>query len=368
MKVGIVTFHRANNYGASLQTWALQKVLRDLKVDSGVINYHPEIIDRLYDPMMCRRGLSRQIKRFQQFLRNRDSLKRYNKFIHFLNKNINMIGNFHTYSELEKAKLGLDAYIVGSDQVWNDTHTGGYDPAFFLQFAEQGKKRISYAASIGRDYFNPRFKEQFRQGLLRFDAISVREPSLLGAVKELVDMKVTVVLDPTLLLEREDYEEIKGKSRIKEKYILIYMIEKNDQLMALANRISIALGIPVIQRRPVGSLRNELPPFYTADAGDFLGLMESAEYVITNSFHGTVFSILYERPFVSMLHSDTGSRTADLLKGLDLQSHILYDIKDFRDFGMFQIKNPEKLRSNIREQKKESLQFLKESLGLNETK
>jgi hypothetical protein len=364
MRAGVVTFHGANNYGAILQSWALQKVLGSLGVDAYIINYHPRVIDILYDPMKCKTGLPRKAEHLKQFILNRDSLVRYKKFIHFMKQNFKLLGDFSTYGELSKAQLNLDAYITGSDQVWNDTHTGGYDPAYMLEFAEPGSVKISYAASIGRDYFNPRYKKQYKKGLAGLDYISVREPSLVGAVKKLTDKPVEVVLDPTMLLCGEDYDEIKVKSPVKEKYILVYMIEKNSELIRFANRISVALGLPLIQRRPVPGLKNELPPYYTADAGEFLGLMESAEYVITNSFHGTVFSVLYERPFISMLHSDTGSRTADLLEGLGLQSHIMYDVDEFKDFGRFAINDAVKLKKDIEAMKAGSIDFLKRSLGL----
>lgn len=366
MKVGVITFHSANNYGATLQTWALQKVLKDYGLDAGVINYHPNIIDRLYDPMMCKQGIRRKIKKLRISMFNRQGLIRYNKFQNFLNNNFNLIGDFKTYDELQKAKLNLDAYIVGSDQVWNPSHTGGFDPAYFLDFAEEGKKRISYAASIGKDFIHTTYKKDFRKSLENFTAISVREKSILAPVKELTTKPVQVVLDPTMLLRKEDYEEIKVKSDVKEPYILVYMIEKNDQVMAFANKISVALGLPIIRRRSAKGKLNELPPFYTADAGEFLGLIESAEYVITNSFHGTVFSILYGKPFVSMLHSDTGSRTEDLLNMLNLQSHILNNKNEFNDFKMFQIENPVQLRKKIDKLQKTSYEFLIKSLGLSD--
>jgi len=364
MKVGVITFHSANNYGAVLQTWALQKVLKDYGMDTGVIHYHPDIIDGLYDPMKLKQGMPRQLKKMMITIKNRQSLIRYNKFQTFLKDHFNLIGNFRTYEELKGAGLNLDAYIVGSDQIWNTDHTAGFDPAYFLDFAENGKMKISYASSMGKDYIPSKYKQDFCKSLESFTGISVRERSALEAIQELTDQSVQVVLDPTMLLKKEDYEEIKVESMVKKPYILIYMIERNDQVTLFANKISVALGIPIIQRRPVPGLVNQLPPFYTADAGEFLGLIESAEYVITNSFHGTVFSILYERPFISMLHSDTGSRTADLLNDLNLQSHILYDINSFNDFKMFQIEDPGKLRKRIEKLKKSSTEFLTTALDL----
>lgn len=365
MKVGVVTFHSANNYGAILQTWALQKVLKDMGMNSGIINYHPDIIDGLYDPMQLKEGLERQIKKSTLYIRNRKSLIRYNKFRSFLRENYNLIGDYRTYDELKSAKFNLDAYITGSDQVWNPTHIGGYDPAYFLEFAAQGKKKISYAASLGTDYIDSRYKDDIERALSTFTSISIREKSAKPAVEELVEGPVEVVLDPTLLLKKEDYDEIKVRSKIKEPYILVYAIERNPELAKFANKISVALGLPLIQRRPGLKLVNELEPFYTADTGEFLGLVESAEYVITNSFHGTVFALLYGKPFVSMLHSDTGSRTEDLLQQLDLSSHILYDLEDFDDFNIFRYDDVEDVRRRIEELKESSLDFLKEALGVN---
>ncbi|NLL01010.1 MAG: polysaccharide pyruvyl transferase family protein [Clostridiales bacterium] len=364
MRVGVITFHSANNYGAVLQTWALQRVLKDLNLDTGVINYHPDIIDGLYDPMKLKRGLSRHLLRTKLYIRNRKSLVRYKKFQNFRKTNLNLIGDYRTYKELKNANLKLGAYIVGSDQVWNPSHIGGFNPAYYLDFAEAGSRKISYAASLGNDYIAPRHRDAIGKALGSFTSISVRERSVQPAISELAGKPVEVVLDPTLLLNREDYDEIKVKSNIKQPYILVYSIEKNPQLISLANKMSVALGLPIIQRRPGQGLINQLEPFYTADAGEFLGFVEAAEYVITNSFHGTVFSVLYGKPFVSMLHSDTGKRTEDLLKDLGLSSHILYDIKDYNNFGIFNIDNIDEVNKNIMRLRTSSMDFIKASLGI----
>jgi len=363
MKVGVITFHSANNYGAVLQTWALQKVLKDLGTTPGVINYHPDIIDGLYDPMKLKKGLARELLKLKVYLRNRDSIVRYNKFRSFLRTRLNLIGDYRTYDELLNARLNLDAYITGSDQVWNPTHTGGYDPAYYLEFAQPGSRKISYAASLGTDYIVSKYREPMEKALKSFTAISVRERSVRDAISELSGKPVEVVLDPTLLLKREAYDEIKVKSHYKQPYILVYSIEKNPQLFELANKISVSLGMPILQRRPINGLINQLEPFYTSDAGEFLGHIEGAAYVITNSFHGTVFSILYEKPFVSMLHSHTGSRTEDLLNELGLSSHILYDINDFKSFDIFKLRNMEEVKTRISELRETSVNFIKSSLG-----
>ncbi|QHQ61048.1 4Fe-4S dicluster domain-containing protein [Anaerocolumna sedimenticola] len=366
MKAGVITFHSAHNFGATLQTWALQKVLKNYKIEASVINYHPSIIDDLYNPLKGKYGLEKSIAKLKLRYKNPRSLQRYQNYISFIKKNFNLLGDFSTYEELKTADLGLDAYIVGSDQVWNSEHIGGFDPAYFLDFVKPGPLKISYAASIGRDYILPVYHDQIKNSLKSFTSISVREKSAKKPVKALAKKEVDVVLDPTLLLPREEYEEIKTNPKIKEKYIFVYMMENNPDVIAFANKVSTATGLPIVQRRPNKIFKNEIASCYTSAPGDFLGLIENAEYVITNSFHGTVFSIIYETPFVSMLHSNTGSRTVDLLKSLNLDSHLLNSASDFTDFSLFRIENPEKLRKRILDLRQSSLLFLLDALRNND--
>jgi len=366
LKVGVVTFHSAHNFGASLQTWALQKALKDFDVQASVINYHPCIIDDLYNPLKGKEGLKKKLAALKLRHNNPNSLKRYKNYMNFIDKNYNLIGDYKTYDELEAANLDLDAYIVGSDQVWNSEHINGFDPAYFLDFAKQGKLKISYAASIGKDFILPIYHDSIKNSLKSFTSISVREKSAKTPVKNLTEKQVDIVLDPTLLLRREDYDEIKTIPKIKEKYIFVYMMEHDPDVVAFANRISTAMGLPIVQRRPNKLFTNEIASCYTSAPGDFLGLIENAEYVITNSFHGTVFSIVYETPFISMLHSKTGSRTVDLLTSLNMESHLLYNKNDFTELSQFDIENKEKLRKRILELRRISLLFLHDSLKLND--
>ncbi len=364
MKAGVITFHSAHNYGASLQTWALQQALKKLDVEPCVIHYHPEIIDRLYrapkqDTFAKKRRYLLK-KRYRATVRQQ--WEKYEKYQTFLKEHLNLLGDFTDYEQLKAATLGLDVYITGSDQVWNSDHIGGYDPAYFLNFAERGKRKVSYAASVGRDYIYAQYRKDVEESLKDFTAISVREESTRPAIEALAKRPVCVTVDPTLLLKKEDYEQLRKPVKRQGKYILVYMMEKNSALISFANRISVSLGIPVIQRRRQKIFKNELYNFASDTPDEFLSEIEGAEFVLTNSFHGTVFSIIYEKPFVSMLHTSTGTRTSDLLKTLGLEDHILYQTSQFQEFSQLLIKDKEALRKRVAQLQKESYQFLRDAL------
>jgi hypothetical protein len=364
LKTGIVTFHSAHNYGASLQTWALQKTLQNMGKNPTVINYRPAVIDRLYHPLYSYKGLKKQVLKAAKTLTGNRSLKRSRKYDAFIAKNFNLLGEFHTYEELKNADIQLDACIVGSDQVWNIQHTGGYDPAYMLEFLKSGTRKISYAASVGTEYLLPDCQKKFKEALKDFSYISVREESARPLIQNLTDLPVRTVLDPTLLLDKEEYEKLRVSVPHKEKYILVYMMEKNADVIEYANYVSRLMGLPIVQRRPVRMFKNELDPCYVATPDEFLDYVKEAECVITNSFHGTVFSIIYNKPFLSMLHSDTGSRTKDLLKLLELESHLLGAGDRRPDFRRFQIRNRERTQKLIEQYRKESLDFLEKALEM----
>lgn len=364
MKAGVITFHSAHNYGASLQTWALQEALKKLGVEPCVIHYHPDIIDRLYrapkQDTFAKKRRYLMKKRYRNTVRQQ--WEKYEKYQNFLQEHLQLVGDFTDYESLSSARLGLDAYITGSDQVWNSDHIGGFDPAYFLNFAEPGKRRISYAASVGRDYIYAQYRKSIQESLKDFTAISIREESTRPAIEELAGQPVSVVADPTLLLQKEDYERLRKPVERRGRYILVYMMEKNDALISFANRISITLGIPVIQRRRQRIFKNELYNFASDTPDEFLSEVEGAEFVLTNSFHGTVFSIIYEKPFISMLHTSTGSRTSDLLKSLGLEDHILYQTSQFHELSQLEIKQKEVLQQRITQLREKSYQFLQKAL------
>lgn len=367
MKAGVITFHSAHNFGASLQTWALQQALLGLGVEPCVINYHTPVIDELYDPVKESDPRKRRKKIKQLEKKNPKSLLRFERYNQFIKDNFTLFGNYTCYEDLLKETKHLDAYITGSDQVWNSQHIGGYDPAYFLEFVPEEALKISYAASTGRSYILPIYHDKVSHALESFTSIAVREASSAPAVQALTKHQVNVVADPTFLLPKEKYDAMKKKPELGEKYIFVYMMENNPEVVKFANSISRTLGLPIVQRRQKKFFINEIDNTYTSTPDEWLGFIDNAELVITNSFHGTVFSAIFEKPFISMLHSDTGSRTVDLLKALELEDHIIYDPSTFDNFDQFEIKDKELLRKRIETLRNHGLSYLRTALKLDVT-
>ncbi len=364
-KVGVVTFHNAYNFGACLQTWALQQALKTLDVEPCVIHYHIETMDRLYDPIKKKNPVLKFLKYIKLKLRAPYRLERVKNYEAFFATHYNRLGNFKTSEGLKKAKLPLDTLIVGSDQVWNGSHTNGYDEGFFLQFGDSQMRRISYSASLGKEDFDEDMKDNVKKAFKSFDAISVRESSSKDNVKKLAGrIPVFVCPDPTLLLEKEDYEALKKPVSLKNTkdghYILLYMMEKNEQLIELGNRVSKELGLPIVQRSAKQIFENEAENLYTHTPDEFLSVVEGADVVLTNSFHGTVFASIYEKPFLTSLHSNTGARTKDLMKELGLEKHLLLKLSDYKDAGDFYLtgEEVERLRENKKRMKQAGMEFL----------
>lgn len=366
MKVGVVTFHSALNYGACLQTMALQKALLNMGVEPYVINYHSPVIDRLYDPIRKKNPILHALKTVKVSFTKPYHLRRIKKYKSFFREYYNLYGDYTSIDQMKD--IDLDAFITGSDQVFNVEHTDGIDPVFFLDFVHDKRTKLSYAASLGGDSFRDEDKEVIKKYLSDFDAISVREEGASSAVQELTDRNVEVVPDPTFLLDKHDYVGLKKPCRLKGtndgRYILVYMMEKNEELIALANKLSKETGLPIAQRSFEKVFDNETELLYEHDPAEFLSVIENAEFVLTNSFHGTALSAIFEKPFLSMLHSTTGLRVTDLLKELGLEDHILYNASEFKGLESFNIRDVNSLRQKKEELKEKGLKFLKESLNV----
>lgn len=308
MKVGIITFHSVINYGGVLQAYALQKAIQRLTVkeDVKIINYINPYFEQQYSP------LSLSMLRHPKSLLSKLGLAKYKrqrnkKFSSFVRQYLDLSGERIGRKQLKNECAKYEKLVTGSDQVWNP-HCTGEDFTYFLDIDCQAKK-YSYAASFGIENLDSRYEERVKACLEKFEKISVRENSGAEIVRNLLNKQVEVLPDPTLLLEASDWEEIEMKPEgIPGRYILIVQMggEVND-LCSYAKKIDCDLPIVFINlaQKPVTGIINYCAP----SPEEWLYLIHHANYVVTNSFHGCVFSILFNRNFYYELTKGKTSNT-----------------------------------------------------------
>lgn len=374
MKIGIITFGSAHNYGAVLQVWALKEYLQQEGNEVEVINYRPVAIDSLYalykEKNWFQSGTLNKCVSFAQYIKAKKTrpaqTKKYKKFEHFIAHDLNTTKPYYTLSELRKAGLDYDVMIAGSDQIWNGSLTSGINPAYFLAFGAQRSKRIVYAASIGRDNLNPEEIFFFQHYLKNLDYISVREQNAKDMIMRLTDQPVELVLDPTLLLVQDNFNKIKKDPKINSEYIYVHNVHLkrvDTRLNQVVEEMSKRLGLPVVQNRDDYNYKNEMRKFRGGSPSEFLGIIANASYVITNSFHATVFSILYQRNFITVPHFQNPDRMKFLLNVLGLENHLVdhaSSIPENLSELSIDYSNVEQLRANLQ---KDSIAYLKNALS-----
>lgn len=339
MKIGIITFHSAHNYGAVLQAWSLQWYLRQQGHEVQLINLRLPVIDKLYRltyktnrKIFGSDGMNRLVNGMYYWARCASyrltapaKSRKYRKFERFISHELPVTEEFSSYDDLQAANLRYDALIAGSDQIWNATMMKGINPGYFLQFGNKDALRISYAASIGSEKVPPQYKLLFQRYLREFDSISVREKKAKEQLEELTDQPIDLVADPTFLLKRADFDHLKKKPRIREKYIYVHNVHLNrvdESLNSVVEEMSRRLGLPVVHNWDRKVFSNEAGHF-TGGIEEFLGYVSEAEYVITNSFHCTVFAIIYHRNFITVPHYTNPDRMRNLLDELGLSRHLI---------------------------------------------
>lgn len=327
IRIGIVTFHRAENYGAFLQVYALQNVINQISenIISEVIDYQPEFISDVYK-LTLGGWFDKQYKLKTNIMRGLEHVYQFKFFIKRKKKFQKCLTLLNLSKELTNTPEQYDVVVLGSDQIWNPLATGGVVPFYYGKYpGYSSRKVISYAASIGGMLFDEKQELLARELLSQLDAISLREKSHRDYIKELSGKEVEVVVDPTLLVQRSLWDEFAEIPKIS-KYILYYTLENNDELYSLAKTVARKrkLSLVIITPPPLIKKKSEINIIYKYDVGpkEFVGLIKKAECVFTNSFHATCFSIIFRKEFYTYLHSLTGSRVRDLLETVGLEEQI----------------------------------------------
>ena len=326
-KVKMLTFHNAENYGATLQAYALKETLKELGVNPEFVNYENEKI--LSDYKLIR---TNSLKSFFSSLwylpRN---LKRKRSFKSFSDRYLDTNSKVYLSKEdIEKDIESGEIFVAGSDQIWNPDLTDGLSDVYTLNFEREDIKKIIYGASLGNEELLQKNASDFKVKLASLDLISVREQSVIRPLEEVCDKKVEQVIDPTLLLNKDTWDKLITEnntiSLTSEKYILVYTLFESDEVTKIANHLSKVTGLKIVHFRKYNAYENELMNLYSYGPVDFVNAFKNAAYVITNSFHGTVFSLIFERKFYSVLPSIRAGRIKDLLNDLGLNKRIVQDM------------------------------------------
>lgn len=358
MKVGIITFHNATNYGGVLQCYALQNCLCKLGYDCEVIDYHNEYIRKFYSPFFLEnRSLKKKLYMIYAFPQK---LSRNLKFKRFRDERLQLSRKKYTKENIWQADGFYDVIISGSDQVWNLMLTHN-DVNYMLPFCRKAKK-ISYAASFGFSTIPENFREVYSRNLKRFDRISVRERSSAELVYQLVGVMPNILIDPVFLLDESDWRKlIASKKRVAGgEYICVYKINKS-RVYELARKLSVETSLPVYAIKPDKTCPGRFHKLRFASPEDFINTIAGAKYVLTDSFHGTAFSILFKKNFVSCLDErkeNKNTRIISILRMFGLEQRMSVDdimqIPDHRDLNS--------IDNTIRKLKEDAISYLQNTL------
>lgn len=322
-KVSIITIFDNPNFGTYLQALALGLMVEKNGAKAEIVHYErptwhifPKLLMRFHslEPLYILKAYLRKNKRIIQQYECRS----------FVAKKISVSKTYYSYDELIKNPPKADIYLTGSDQVWNTTHNHGVDKTFYLGYAPKKAPKYAYAASIGMSEIPQEFKEETYRLLSRYKRISVREKSNIDLLAS-IGINSEQVLDPTLLLDKEEWRVYARQLIFTEPYLLVYSVESKERdaiVGAVAQKVARIKGLKVYEVNYFDE-KKMIPGcdkhFFHATPDLFLSLIANASYVVVSSFHGTAFSINFNKDFLSVAPDRFSSRVDGILKMTGLE-------------------------------------------------
>lgn len=367
MKVGLLTVHCSKNPGASLQAHALSKKLAELGGEVEVINYCPLCFLDPMDPVKRKTWPVKE--RIKAAIIGRAQQKRYDLFQEFNRKYLPGVSpRYDTPEDLKAADRDYDIYICGSDQIWNPGHVQ-YDSSFFFDYVPEGKAVLaSYAASIGQDSLSQEDQEWLRRGISHLDAVSIREKAGVELARELTRSdEIVQSIDPTLLYPGSYWRSLAQRptEKLPERYILYYPIQNTGFSFDVIARMKKETGLPCVALDG-GVKRNPNADTQIRAYGpcEFLWLLDHADYIITNSFHGTVLSLLLKKQVIVYRHSTRNSRLENILGLLNLKELQISNVEDVNKLDWKRIAEKEgRINELLGEERQRSEAYLRHVLA-----
>ncbi len=331
LRTGLITFHFSHHYGAQLQAYATMKAICGLGHSCQIIDYRlPDAVraSQLYKKSA---GVRATLSNAHTTLHYSEFKRRVDRFNAFVAEEMPQTEKrYGSFADLQANPPSYDVYVAGSDQIWNPYifEDKQFDPSFLLAFAQEGRK-ISYGPSFAVSELPEDKAQQLKEYLDSFSALSVREKRGQTLVERCTGRIPRVVLDPTLLLRREDWAKLATPPKGKKPYILCYFVSEPGAAAPYAKALAERTGLPIVQ---LAGTRTKIDGcsemVFDAGPREFLGLFQNVDYVVTNSFHGAVFSLQFGRPFFTSmspkeLYNPTDSRIYSLLSRLGCADRII---------------------------------------------
>ena len=329
-KVGIITVHRNVNYGANLQAFASCKYLNNSGFDAEIIDYYPKEIDKdnyLFSwlKLSYDHGKSKSLVHNSKLiaalaLSAPDKNKRLKSFYDFRKKNCKLSQRYENISDI--ANGGYTDLICGSDQIWNPDVTKGINPYYFGD-VNGVLNKISYAASLGKADYKEEDERKASELIKNIDYVSVREENSVEYVKKISGKNVIDVCDPVFLLSKEEYEKIAEPIKVKKPYLLVYSVISNLTMVSAAKKYADEKGLILVEICQNKNRNAKHIQLCSVSPEELLGAVKDAEIVVTNSFHGTAFSIIFNKDFYAFDNKLRKGRISNLLEKAGLESRIV---------------------------------------------
>ncbi len=370
-KVGIITFHASHNCGSMMQAYALQKTLKKMNVDNEIIDFQSFGQKDMYAVVHTKKEWKNFVKNMLTLPYRKKIKLQWESYEQYKNKIFDLSDKqYSTTSELTETNNLYSSFISGADQIWNIT-IRDYDDAYFLSFVTDNRKKNSYAPSFGakriEEYADN--KQKYINFLNSYNNLSIRENNGKKWIKELTGRDAKLVLDPTLLLQEDDYLEAMEDIAIDKNYIFYYSPKYNKKIDVLVKRIAKKYNKKVIvwnateyyvkqERRNGFVLPEKINP------GVYLYLIKHADLIITTSFHGSIFSTIYRKKFWTIKNGDmfnNDDRVITLLKQIGFEDKLI-DLEFDNNKDYFEEINYTNYERKLDELKKESINYLKKCI------
>lgn len=364
-RIGTISYNiycNFTNYGSALQTWALHQAIKKLGYTPVLVDYCPDILadkDPLnpFGNMWDKDEESRRMVELTMPAIHTN----YRKFDQFYHECFTRTSKSYTSANFDKVVSDekLDGFVCGSDTIFCPDEFG-FDDGYYANYSIMRGRSVSYAASFGDPHFTEETYKILNERLQNFKALGIREEQMIPYLKQHTDILVQRVVDPTLLLNADEYERITADRQCKEKYILLYARRYSPKMEAYADKLAKENRCRIIDisLRAINAEQGHIMR-YDAGVEEFLSLVKNAEYVVTNSFHGMIFSVLFRRPFVIFSREQCDNKIEELLALFGLSDRMMVT----GDEQLDEI-NYDKVHRNIQSAREKSLSFLKMELGL----